>query len=151
MTTVKIPFYTNSEHRQALLDPIAKAADKMGLSHHDGVLFVSYFLEFLADGVAQGKCISIPGFGLFAPMTGHGSYKATVRFKPSRAFRQQVAESVTTVDEETRRRWHQFRRSHAPSTRPDKTQERTFTTMRSLRHHIRKQLAGCTRDVDDRD
>ena len=93
------------------------ASDKMGLTLDQGELFVSHFLEALANLVCQGFTVNVPGFGMFGPYPVHcrtGEVKVFPKFYSARPFSNECqlraphSERVQRLMERFRQNHHRF-------------------------------------------
>ena len=137
MSIVKIPFFSQSESAEPLRSCIAHAAKEMGMSEHDVVLVMSYFLEELANRVSVGKVVRIPGFGIFAPKYFASSRTCAPRFSASRGFRLQTRWCAPSHEVGSKALRSHSRRA-GDSTR--KITPRVFTASKAMRKQIRRQI-----------
>jgi hypothetical protein len=99
---------------------------------------ITYFIQAIADEVAAGSLVRIPGLGAFGPFFCEDSGYVYPRFVPARPFRLHVRE---LCDEKNAKNdaLEGYRRSHHPSSRPDRSASSTPGAMEALRRHIDKQ------------
>lgn len=146
---IQIPFHSRKEDVIALKNAIERAAGAAGIDDYTATMFVSHFVEEIAEEVTHGRVVSIPGFGIFAPvlderrvMTAynrrHGP-KPVPKFSPSKAFRAQVQASCPP-SRETKRRYRKHLDNHARSTE-NMTSARVFTAQKAWRDRIAAQMA----------
>lgn len=145
---VKLPMFPKAADAKPLERCIEYASSKTGVDHYTAVLFMTHFLEQLADETTKGNAVSIPGFGLFAPVfvqrgNRPGGVRVTdrviPRFSPSQAYRNQVKVGCPPDRAQTLR-YHQHRDAQYGEPRA-----RVFTAMENVRESISKQL-GHARD-----
>jgi nucleoid DNA-binding protein len=143
---VKIPMFPKAEDAKPLERCIEYASAKTGVDHYTAVLFLTHLLDQLADETTKGNVVSIPGFGLFAPVfmqrgkrPGAGADHVRPRFSPSQAYRNQVRVGCAPERAQTLR----FRQHH--DAQYGQPRARVFTAMENIRESISKQL-GHARD-----
>jgi len=136
---IKIPCVSKRVDVQPLCRAVKHAAHNMGVSEFFAATLMTYFLERLAEEVAQGNVVRIPGFGMFAV------YGFTIKkwkkylgrryclptFSASAGFRQQVA--MLPFDRNHNDLIFGHRRSNSVS-RKVHTNRRVFTAMAGVRH-----------------
>lgn len=128
---------------------VQNTAAHTGLSPQHVAVLASYFLEAVADEVSKGHAVSIPGLGLFAPVTrtararGSDVKVATtvIRFSASRGFREQVRFGAPP-NLTGRRRYVRHMRNHALGGPESRCSQRSFTAAKAFREQIATQLAG---------
>lgn len=147
---VKIPMFPRAEDAKPLERCIEYASKKTGVDHYTAVLFMTHFLDQLADEVAKGHPVSVPGFGLFAAVferrgkrPGTAGDRVLPKFSPSQGFRNQVAFSCPPDRAPTAR--FIGHRDHGRFTQGRTEASRVFTAMENIRASIRRQL-GNARD-----
>jgi len=125
---------------QDLGEVIDTAARNAGITDDQMALYMSYFVEALADRVARGGIVTIPGFGKFAaclihhPRTGR---KMRPRFAAHAGWRHQVVlcAPVSTRGNAAMEVWGRTHiGNHSPTSRP-------FKAMEQIRASIRAQMA----------
>lgn len=150
MCIIKIPFLGLSEQGAALQRCVDRAVNESGLDAYGVVVALSHLLEAIADEVALGRAVSIPGFGLFAPvpmperhrrMSRDPSPRSKPVFSPSRGFRQQVRFGAPPNEAEAKR-LRQHAKNHADDSQNPSA--RVFTAMQAVRDQVAAQL-GRTR------
>lgn len=118
---------------------IQTAANRTGMSEDQVVLSLTHVLELIADEVARGRTVSIPGFGLFAQVgpirKGRQTWKPCL--VPSRAWRLQVRLG-TRPDPTTRRQVIAYQQN---SSRLEDNGTRPFSVM----EHIRRSVTAALR------
>lgn len=146
MCIIKIPYLSNSEHGAPLQRCVDRAAEESGLDAYGVLVAMSYFLEAVADEVSMGRSVSIPGFGLFAPvpmperhrrMSRDPSPRSKPVFSPSRGFRQQVRFGAPPNEVEAKR-LRQHAKNHADESQNPSA--RVFTAMEAVRDQVAAQL-----------
>lgn len=144
---IKIPHFPKAEDARPLESCIEYACARTGVDHYTAVLFMTHFLDQLADEVTRGRTVSIPGFGMFAPYLRKPLGKDNVmvpRFSPSRGFREQVKwGSVPKLDGTRKFKNHQ--KNNAPASQSRRGSMRVFTAMEAIRQAISAQM-GHARD-----
>lgn len=140
-----IPFWKRGEERDTLVRTIDDAADSARISSEQGLVFLTYWLENVADEVCVGKPVSIPGLGKIAPWleqramkcnrynSGH-PYSVPV-FVPSKGFRRQV-KLMAPCSTKGKKSIQVYRRNNAGPI--GKTLVRTTT--KKIREAIARQL-----------
>ena len=122
----------------ALGQIIQKAANRAAMSEDQVVLAVTHVLELIADEVARGRAISIPGFGMFAQCgpirKGRQTWKPCLI--PSRAWRLQVRLG-TRPDPTVRRQVVVFQQN---SSRMEDNGTRPFSVMDEIRRSVTAAL-----------
>jgi hypothetical protein len=150
---VKIPMFPKAEDAKPLERCIEHASRKTGVDHYTAVLFMTHFLDQVADEVSKGRTVSIPGFGLFAavlrkiPLPEGLVSKMLPRFSPSRGFRNQV-ELTCPMDMTGTKKFYRHRSNQRTIGGSRSLSDRVFTAMENIRESISKQL-GHARDDDD--
>lgn len=96
---------------------IANTSRKMGVSEQTAFLFLSHFCEEIAREVSMDNAVSIPAFGMFAPVNwtprnGISADVATPRFAPSTVFKNEVA-SCCTPYPKAEEQFNKYRGNHA--------------------------------------
>ncbi len=97
---VSIPFLRRGEERETFVRTVDDAAGAARISSEQGLAFLTYWIENVANEVCVGKPVSIPGLGKFGPWleqratkcnryNGGHPYSVPV-FVPSKGFRRQV-------------------------------------------------------------
>lgn len=156
MCMISIPFESNSDRGAPLQRCIDRAAIESGVDVVTIALAMSHLLESVADEVARGHSVSVPGFGLFSPvpmperhraMSRDPSPRNVPRFSPSRGFRAQVAMGAAPNELEAGR-FAKHQKNH--SDRRDGNRARVFTAMESMRQQILAQLGGAREMPDSR-
>lgn len=142
---VRVPFFSKSEHAAPLRRVVTHVADSMGVSHFLAAKLLTHAWQAIAEEIGRGNIVRVPGWGVYGPWlwTGKDGRRAVYpRFVAARPFRQQVRDCCTP--EKSRNDvLRTFQRSHHPSSRPDQSTTRTFTTMKAWRDDIDRQ-AGCS-------
>lgn len=152
---VKIPMFPKAEDAKPLERCIEHASRKTGVDHYTAVLFMTHFLDQVADEVSKGRTVSIPGFGLFAAVwrriqLPQGLVERMLpRFSPSRGFRNQV-ELTCPMDMHGSgtRKFHRHKSNQRTLGGSRSRSDRVFTAMENIRESISKQL-GHARDADE--
>lgn len=142
----RIPFLSKHEQAQPLKDAIDFAADQTGLDTHKVALTLSYLLEGIADQLALGRTVRLPGFGVFAPyLDDRPQYRSrrtgpvcAPKFSPARGFRAQVMMSAP-ANQSGKRDIENHRRNHAVN-QQSYTAKRVFLSMQHFRDDIARQL-----------
>ena len=123
-------------------DVIDTAARNAGVTDDQMAFYMSHFIETLADHVARGGVVTIPGFGKFAscliyqPRSGR---KMRPRFAPHAGWRHQVAlcAPVSTRGNDALAKW-----GHKHNSVNFKVTSRPFKAMQEIRATIKAQMAG---------
>lgn len=141
MTRIRIPFNgETAEH--GLGRAVQEAARAAGVTFSQVAIIGSYLFEHIADRVACGELVTIPGFGQFQPWATQsrwsGERYVQPRFMAAMAFRNTVKVScllcnACNAQAETYRTHHTLRLG-SPL-----TASRTFTAMDAFRVRIRAQ------------
>ena len=136
---IKIPFMRRDKAKP-LADAIDRAADRSGIPDHQILMSLSYVLEEIGAEMCRGRAITIPGFGMFAPVlvTWQGKPRCRVKFSPSPGLRSEVGQNCPIVSAPT----DQFLTHTRNSSRTSKKNARPFLAMEIIRQSIRKQMAG---------
>lgn len=146
MSWIRIPFLSRSTDGAALQRCIDTAADRSGLDVGSVAIAMSWFLETVADELTKGRCVRIPGFGLFAPAPVPERHRRMSRnlkprckpvFTPSRGLRAQVAMGLGPTGENSRA-IARYRKNHADTT--GASGRRVFTAMETFRQRVGEQL-----------
>ncbi len=141
---LRIPFATKREDVQTLKDAICHAADQTGTSEWKVAIIISHFFESVADKVSAGNVVTMPGFGLFSAYLyereGQPS-RVQPRFIAARPFRNQVNVCCPHWLAKNHK-IESYRKSHHPSSRPDKSHSTTFGAMRAFRQQLEAQVGG---------
>lgn len=127
---------------QALGEVIDTAARNAGVTDDQMALYMSHFVEALADHVARGGIVTIPGFGKFAACLIHhprSGRKMRPRFSPHAGWRHQVSlcAPVSTRGNAALLKWGTKHCSDNV-----KLTSRPFKAMQEIRATIRAQMAG---------
>jgi hypothetical protein len=134
----KIPFLS-PEDGAAFHRAIRVAAREMHLSEHQVAVIAADFFACIAQEVAAGKRVVLPGFGVFEPVVKRGPKHTRVapRFRPARGFRKAVRETCPPDAAEAGGAvLRKVQRRHHPTSRPDRLASRTFTGMAAFRQRI---------------
>lgn len=126
---------------------IERAAQRYGSTRYEVAELMTLFLEAIADEVALGNVVSIPGFGAFGPwlietrsaMARDSSWRCKPVFSPARPFSDLVRLSAP-ANRKGKRKISRHRRNHHASSKPDRESVGVITTMEAIRESIRKQL-----------
>ncbi|MBI3817445.1 MAG: hypothetical protein HY286_02050 [Planctomycetes bacterium] len=136
-----------SKHAEPLYGIFRRTARDSGLHDYQAAKIVSFFLEHLADELADGNIIRIPAFGIFAPwanekkcLLARGLYRAAPVFVPARTLRKQVALSAP-YNNRTKPTVTRYRSNHRLNARPKKKNDKVYLSMQALRNDIERQLA----------
>jgi len=148
---MRIPFVVNQDDAEPLKRIVFAVAKRTNTTPYMAATFMSYFLEELACEVAKGNAVSLPGFGLFAPVTVKPKFTdkeihASPRFSASRVFRQEVAATCTPYPVGAIK-WDRYIRSHRLSSKPYRSGGRVFTAQRAFRDRVRAQAVKAGIDV----
>jgi len=97
---VSLPYLKRGEERETLVRTIDDAAGSACISSEQGLKFLTYWIENVADEVCVGKPVLIPGLGKIGPWLEQRAEKCNRYndgfpysipvFVPSRGFRHQV-------------------------------------------------------------
>jgi len=147
---IQIPHATTQAEVQSLKDAIERACARTGVDEYTATIWLTHFLEASADELTKGRCVSIPGFGLFSPCVVRPNRVrripkdappfCVVRFSASRPLRNQVRYGAPPVDDNNRRH-RKHSQNHHPSSDPTKEHQRVFTAMQGMRDRISSQLS----------
>lgn len=144
MCMIRIPFLSKITKGAALQRCIDLTATRSGLDVGSVAIAMSWFLESIVEEIAKGRCVTIPGFGLFAPvsiperhrrMSRNLSSRCKPVFSPSRGFRAQVALGVGPRHENARVLMR-HRKNHYTAT----STRRVFSAMEEFRKQVSAQL-----------
>lgn len=144
MCMIRIPFLSRTADGQPLQRCIDKAASRSGMGADAVVQVMSLFLEAIADELAKGRAVRIPGWGIYVPapipdrhrrMSRNPSARCKPVFSASRGLRAQVAMGLGPRPENARI-LKRHRSNHANSTGT----QRVFTAMQALRQQVAAQL-----------
>ncbi len=146
---IRLPFLAKAEQSLPLQRAIDLAATKVGLSQYSMAIAMSYFFEKLADEVARGRVVRVPGFGVFAPvlderpqyLARRGGPRCVPRFSAAKGFRQEVMLSAPPS-----RAGKIALKAHSSNHRVSGqryTSARVFTSMHAVRDQISAQLGRC--------
>lgn len=145
---VHVPFISKAEQALPLKRVLAYAAGKMAMDQFRTAELMTYMLEGIADQVASGHVVRVPGFGIWGPWlweSDDGTRSMYPRFVPARPFRLQVRSTCDPARAQNKA-LSQFQRSHHPSSRPDKAGSTTWSALHAFRQHLKRQAGE---DVDD--
>lgn len=151
---IRVPFLAKAEQSLPLQRALDLAATKVGLSQYSMAIAMSYFFEQLADEVARGRVVRVPGFGVFAPvlderpqyMVRRGGPRCVPRFSAAKGFRQEVMLTAPPS-----RAGKTALKAHSSNHRVSDqryTSARVFTSMRAIRDQIAAQLGRCLETGD---
>lgn len=132
----------SGKHGAAFADVIDRAAREAGVSDDQMLFYMSHFIEALADDVARGHIVTVPGFGKFAAcyFKHHRNQPHSMqpRFSPAVGFVQQtkLCAPVSTAGN-TALKYHKI--NHHLSTR--RISARVMTATEGIRESIRRQMA----------
>lgn len=133
---VRIPWVVKPRDARPLQRAIGAAGDNAGVNHFLAAMLMTHFLEAIVREVEGGELVRIPGFGVFGPFLcetkNTGERYVAPRFVAARGFRQQVREGCPHHHAQNRR-LTSYRRSHHPSSRPDKSGSNTAASMSAWR------------------
>ncbi len=141
---IRIPFLSRSRDGESLQRCVDMAAERSGVGVDGVVKVMSLLFEAVADEMAKGRCVRVPGFGLFAPapiperhrrMSRDLSRRCKPAFSASRGLRAQVALGVGPVAENVR-----ALARHKNNHRDTETSQRAFTAMQALRQQVAAQI-----------
>lgn len=144
MCMIRVPFLSRTADGQPLQRCIDKAAIRSGMGADAVVQVMSLFLEAIADELAKGRAVRIPGWGIYVPapiperhrrMSRNPSARCKPVFSASRGLRAQVAMGLGPRPENARI-LKRHRSNHANST----GSHRVFTAMEALRQRIAAQV-----------
>ena len=127
----------------ALAEVIEESSANAAMTFSQMAVAMSFFIEALADKVASGKVVSIPGFGQFAPWateSWQGEHYVAPRFQSALGFRNLVkvgclvckACNVTSEN---------YRRNHTLEHSKPVTSDRTFMAQLNFRQTVLKDAA----------
>lgn len=141
---VRIPFLGKAADRESLRMCLDLAAERSGVGADGVVQVMSLFFEAIADELTKGRCVRIPGFGMFVPAPIPERHRRASRdltprckpvFSPSRGLRAQVALGVGPKPENLRMlKRHRSNHSNATGS------QRVFSAMAALRQQVAAQL-----------
>lgn len=151
MSCIHIPFLSKSEQGRPLQAALDYTASHTGLSTFTVALAMSHFLESIADEVARGRTVRIPGFGIFAPvlderrqyLARRGGPKCLPKFSAAKGFRSQVMWSAPPT-----RSGKDALRAHRSNHRVSEeryTSARVFTSMQVFRDQVAAQMGHADR------
>lgn len=154
MSYIKVPFLAKSEQGLPLQRALDLAASKVGLSPYSMAIAMSHFLEQLADEVARGRVVRVPGFGTFAPclderrqyLARRGGPRCVPKFSASKGFRIEVMLRAPLS-----REGKVALKAHSSNHRVSEqryTSARVFTAMHAVRDQISAQLGRCLKTGD---
>jgi nucleoid DNA-binding protein len=145
-----IPFLRRGEEREALIRTVDQAAGAANITSERFFIALTYWLEKVADEVAVGNVVPIPGLGKLAPWLeerkgriaryNHGRPYSVPVFEPSPAFRAQV-KATAPFSRKGKRSIQDTRRNN--SRHPD-THRRVHATTQFFRDSITRQLEGAS-------
>jgi hypothetical protein len=141
---LRIPWSSKAEKYNSLREILVYTAQRTGRSEYQIAVIMTFFLEHLALIVACGRCVRIPGFGVFGPWTANYEDRdptVSPRFVPARPWRQHV-KSICPPTEGKNHELHTYRRSHHPSSRKSRKQSSTGDVMKRLRESFVSQMGG---------
>lgn len=152
MGYISIPFLAKSEQGLPLQRAVDLAATKLGLSEYSMAIAMTYFFEQIADEVARGHVVRIPGFGIFAPslderpqyLARRGGPRCVPRFSPSKGWQQEVM--LRAPASRSGKAALKVHRSNHRVTEGRFGSERIFTAMHAIRDQISAQLGRCMED-----
>lgn len=138
---IRIPGMTGA-HGAAFAEVIDRTARESGMSDDQVLLCMSHFIEALADDVARGRIVTVPGLGKFAAclVQHHRNRPRSMqpRFSPSVGFMQQtrLCAPVSTAGNKALK-YHKY--NHHLSTR--RLTARPASAAEGIRESIRRQMA----------
>lgn len=141
---LKIPFVSTSDHSKPVSRVIRSVADKMGFSEGTAALTLSHFCEEIAKEVAMGNAVTIPAFGMFAPVrweprVGHEAPAiATPRFYPSQCFKNEVSLSCDPWPK-AERYYNNYRKNHTNYKNKKVTRKTVHTGQKAFRDRVEAQ------------
>ncbi|MEM7517370.1 MAG: hypothetical protein AAF368_10660, partial [Planctomycetota bacterium] len=129
---------------------IAKAANDSGRSRYEVARTMTFFFEHLAEEVAHGRVVSIPGFGAFGAWLDERKSvlakdpipRCRPEFSPARGLREMVA-LTAPFSRVGKRKLTNHRKSHSLGSSATRTSSRVFTSAQAIRDSIDAQLGGC--------
>lgn len=149
---IRVPFLAKAEQSLPLQRAIDLAATKVGLSQYSMAIAMTFLLEQIADEVARGHVVRIPGFGMFAPslderpqyLARRGGPRCVPRFSPSKGWQQEVM--LRAPPSRMGKAALKVHRSNHRVTEGRFGSERIFTAMHAIRDQISAQLGRCLED-----
>lgn len=149
MTYIRIPFLARSEQALPLQRALELAANKIGVSQFTMAIAASHMFEQLAEEVARGRVVRVPGFGVFAPclderrqyLARRGGPKCVPKFSASKSFRTDVM--LRAPPSREGKAALKVHRSNHRVTGDSIGRERIFTAARAARDQISAQLGRC--------
>jgi nucleoid DNA-binding protein len=146
---MNLPFYSRREHAESLMRILDHVANKTGSSRYMVAFLMTYFLEGIADEVARGNKVRLPGFGLFAAslverkaaLARDPTPRCRPAFSPSRGFVEQVR-LTAPVSKSGKQAISNHRRNHSSGSRSTQCSARVFKSGEAVRASIKAQLAG---------
>ncbi len=143
---VSIPFLRRGEERDTFNSTVDDAAGAARISAEQGLVFLTHWIESVANAVCVGKPVPVPGLGKIGPWLeqraskcnrynqGH-PYSVPV-FVPSKGFRRQV-KLMAPCNTKGKKSIQMYRRNNAGPT--GKTL--VHTTTQKIREAIARQMA----------
>lgn len=135
---IRLP-YLHRHRATPLKAVVEKTAIESGFSAAEVVHVMSYFLTAIADEVAKGRCIAIPGFGMFLQTRGHSPsrrHRFRPNFYPAKAFKQQVRLGTHPTPDQVRVASN-YQTNNA---RTNDKGERTFDILARFRELVSRQV-----------
>jgi len=136
---IRLP-YLHTHRATTLKTCIEKASIESGFSASEVVHVMTHFLTALADEVAKGRCVAIPGFGMFVqkryPRRVHRRYFRPT-FQPAKAFKQQVHLGTPPTEAEARVALNY----QVNNSRTNDKGERPFAILEKFRELVTRQVS----------
>lgn len=140
--------FTGERINSGLGRAIDEAARAAGLNFSQVAIVASHLFEKIADRVAMGELVTVPGFGQFQPwatvIKGTGEPYVQPRFTAATGFRAQVKVSCM-VCKACNMQAEYYRRNHTLRHARPLPAERTFTAQAAFRDRI---LAQARRNLE---
>lgn len=136
---IRLP-YLHTHRATSLKTCIEKASIESGFSSAEVVHVMTHFLTALADEVAKGRCVAIPGFGMF--LQARYARRALRRFFrptffPAKAFKQQVRLGTPPTNTEAQAALN-YQTNNA---RTNDNGERPFAILAKFRELVSRQVS----------
>ena len=145
---MKLPCYSKSPSTEPLKRVLAETSYYHDMEREEVAAVVGTFLEELADEVAHGNVVSLPGFGAFgawliesrAALARDPSQRCKVQFSPARRFTEQVRKTAPAA-QCAKKKLIRHRRNHSVWSRSGDRSSVPTLTPEEFRESIARQMA----------
>lgn len=143
---IRIPYLSRNADRESLQRCLDLAGDRSGVGVDGVVRVMTLFFEAIADEMAKGRAVRIPGWGIYVPapiperhlrMSRDKTPRCKPVFSASRGLRAQVGLGVGPKPENSRL-LARHRKNHG--TASGTSARRVFTAMQAFRKQVAAQV-----------